>query len=102
MYKPNIINNVLVSKWKEIKTHLNHQLSFSPYSNKGHILVGKNFYEFEIDKNGDLYSPSKIKGYDYYKNKSYLGNYNNLTFSGLTNPKDENIEITPQESIIYR
>ena len=102
MFKSNT-NNVLISKYDEVKTHLNHQLSFSPYSNKGHIFINNRFYEFEVDKKGDLYSPHNIKGYDYYKGKSYLGNYNNLTFSTQVNEKKENdIEITPWESIIYK
>ena len=81
MFKPNIIDGVLTSRFDEIKTHLNHQLSFSPYSNKGHIMVNNKFHEFEVDEKGDLYSPSKIKGYDYFKGKSYLGNYKNMKFS---------------------
>lgn len=80
MFKPNIKNNVIVSRFDEIKTHLNHQLSFSPDSNKGHIMVDNKFHEFEVDEKGDLYSPVNIKGYDYFKGKSFLGNYKNLNF----------------------
>ena len=63
MYKPNIVKGVLTSRFDEIKTHLNHQLSFSPFSNKGHILDDNdNFHDIEVDSKGDIYSPDKIEG----------------------------------------
>lgn len=81
MFKPNVVNGVLTSRFDEIKTHLNHQLSFSPFSNEGHILDDdENFHDIEVDSKGDIYSPDKIKGYDYYKSKSYIGNYKNMQF----------------------
>ena len=86
MFKPNVNNGLLTSRFDEIKTHLNHQLSFSPYSNQGHILVNNKHYTFEVDEDGHLYSPAKLDGYDYYKGKSYLGHYNDMTFS----PVDDN------------
>ena len=81
MYKPNIVKGVLTSRFSEIKTHLGHQLSFSPFNNKGHILMDNDkFSEIKVDKNGDIYSNDKLEGYDYFKNKSYIGNYNNMEF----------------------
>ncbi len=81
MYEPNIVNGVLTSRFDEIKTHLNHQLSFSPNSNQGHVLVDNQFYDFEVNEDGDLFSPEKLDGYDYYNGKSYLGHYNELQFT---------------------
>ena len=81
MYEPNIVNGVLTPRFDEIKTHLNHQLSFSPNSNQGHILVDNQFYDFEVNEDGDLFSPEKLDGYDYYNGKSYLGHYNQLQFT---------------------
>ena len=80
-YTPNIVNGALVSRFDEIKTHLNHQLSFSPNSNQGHILVGDKHYDFEVNEEGNLFSPAKLDGYDFYDGKSYLGHYNDLKFS---------------------
>lgn len=85
MFKPNIQNGILTSRFDEIKTHLNHQLSFSPHSNEGHILVNDKHYNFEVDEDGHLYSPEKLDGYDYYDGKSYLGHYNEMTFSPYFN-----------------
>lgn len=88
-FSPNIVKGVLTSRFDEIKTHLNHQLSFSPFSNKGHILANDDkFHTFEVDSKGDLYSPDKLEGYDYYKGKSYLGNYNNMKFVPSKNEKN--------------
>ena len=81
MFKANIQNGLLTSRFDEIKTHLNHQLSFSPHSNQGHVLVDGQHYDFEVDNDGHLYSPAKLDGYDYYDGKSYLGHYNELQFS---------------------
>ena len=83
MFSPNVKNGVLVSRFDEISTHLNHQLSFSPFSNKGHLLVDDKYYKFEVEKDGNLFSPHKISGYDYHKGKSYLGHYNELNFSSM-------------------
>jgi len=85
MFSPNVINGVLQSRFDEITTHLNHQLSFSPLSNKGHILVDDNFYDFEVDNEGHMYSPQKLEGYDFYGGKSYLGHYNDMNFSPSEN-----------------
>ena len=90
MFSPNIRNGLLVSRFDEITTHLNHQLSFSPFSNKGHILVNDKFYNFEVNNDGDLYSPQQIDGYDYFEGKSYLGHYNQMKFS--PNPEEPNLE----------
>jgi len=81
MFSPNVINGVLQSRFDEITTHLNHQLSFSPLSNKGHVLVDDNFYDFEVDNEGHMYSPQQLEGYDFYEGKSYLGHYNDMNFS---------------------
>jgi len=81
MFSPNVINGVLQSRFDEITTHLNHQLSFSPLSNKGHVLVDDKFYDFEVDNDGHLFSPQKLEGYDFYQGKSYLGHYNDMNFS---------------------
>ena len=81
MFSPNVINGVLQSQFDEITTHLNHQLSFSPFSNKGHILVDDNFYDFEVNNEGHMYSPQQLEGYDFYGGKSYLGHYNDMNFS---------------------
>ena len=81
MFSPNVINGVLQSRFDEITTHLNHQLSFSPLSNKGHVLVDDNFYDFEVDNEGHVYSPQQLEGYDFYGGKSYLGHYNDMNFS---------------------
>ena len=86
MFSPNVINGVLQSRFDEITTHLNHQLSFSPLSNKGNILVDDNFYDFEVNSDGHLYSPQQLEGYDFYGGKSYLGHYNNLNFSPSQEP----------------
>ena len=104
MYQPNIVDGVLTSRFNEIKTHMNHQLSFSPNSNQGHVLVDNQFYDFQVNKNGDLFSPEKIDGYDYFDGKSYLGHYNNLQFSPtvatanlVPGPDDERPPITQEE-----
>ena len=80
MLSLNVINNVSQSR-DEITTHLNHQLSFSPVFNKGHILVNDQFYDFEVDNDGHVYSPQQLEGYDFYAGKSYLGHYDNMNFS---------------------
>lgn len=77
----NTVNGVITPRFDEITTHLNHQLSFSPFSNKGHILVDDKHYDFEVDTDGHLYSPQQIDGYDFYADKSYLGHYDDMNFS---------------------
>ena len=103
MFKPNIVDGILTSRFDEIKTHLNHQLSFSPNSNQGHILVNDKHYDFEVDKYGHLYSPAKLAGYDYYDGKSYLGHYNDMTFSPsrLENTVDELIKKMRRERVNF-
>ena len=74
-------SDILIPNFDEIKTHLNHQLSFSPHSNQGHILVDDKHYTVVVDKDGHLFSPEKLEGYDFYDGKSYIGHYKDLQFS---------------------
>ena len=81
----NIKNNVYVPKYDEIKTELNDQLSFSPYSKKGHIYSNNTFHDFKVNNKGDIYSSSNIPGYDIKNNKTYIGNMNNMKYSPINN-----------------
>ena len=103
MFKPNIIDGVIQPRFDEIKTHLNHQLSFSPYSNQGHILVDDKHYDFEVSEDGHIFSPAKLEGYDFYAGKSYLGHYNNLKFSPGDNDdiNTEPIELDPYDDFDF-
>ena len=85
-------NNIIVPRFDEIKTHLNHQLTFSPNSTKGSILVGEDFHKFEFDNEGHIFSPEKIEGYDYFSDKSYIGKIEEMKFSPTIWGKSEPIQ----------